>query len=222
MEKRTSAGAAGNGNISENVIVVERIFPCYGEAMTDKRGIRHYRSAFTLIELLIVIAIMAIIIGVIGACLSGGIRVWDRAEQFDKLEHDAFYAMDIMEKDLRNSLSVYRIGFKGNASEMSFPVYVNSSGNSGIGKAEYILDERKHALMRLEETWRGRKISREKLLENVQNITFTYYNDTTSRWNSAELDMTNFPDRVEIELFLDDGVRNIKQKRKILLPVRER
>ena len=110
---------------------------------------------FTLIELLIVVSIMVVIIGVIGACLSGGIRVWDSARIFNDLESDAFIAMDIMEKDIMNSLSVYSIGFDGKQSSVCFPSYITTDNRRSIGSVVYELDAASHAILRIERSWQG-------------------------------------------------------------------
>jgi prepilin-type N-terminal cleavage/methylation domain-containing protein len=177
---------------------------------------------FTLIELLIVISIMAVIIGVIGACLSGGIRVWDSARVFNDLESDAFIAMDIMEKDVKNSLSVYVVGFEGGKSEMSFPGYIDTEKGLGIGIIRYELDENNHVLLRREQTWKGHDLQKEQLLNNIKALDFTYYMEMTSVWQNAGESITNFPDKVEVKVLLGRGEREVLIERKILMPVHGR
>ena len=184
-----------------------------------RRGTRY---GFTLIELLIVVSIMAVVIGVIGACLSGGIRVWDSARVFNDLESNAFIAMDIMEKDIKNSLSIYRIGFEGEESSLSFPAYITTDKGRSIGSVKYELDEFKHVLSRVEESWQGRELREERLLANVNALNFTYYQVSTSVWQSVGSTITNFPDKVEITVRLKSGEREVTVERQVLLPIQER
>lgn len=180
------------------------------------------RNAFTLIELLIVVSIMSIVIGVIGACLSGGIRVWDSARVFNDLEADAFIALNILEKDIRNSLSVYAVGFDGKESSVAFPAYIDSEDGRGIGRVNYEFDQVKHALLRVESSWQGRDGRSELLLENVKDLSFTYYQVSTSAWNSVGETVTNFPDKVGVKLLLGRGEREVEIERSVLLPLQGR
>lgn len=182
----------------------------------------HKMRGFTLIELLIVVSIMAVIIGVIGACLSGGIRVWDSARAFNDLESDAAIAMDIMGKDIRNSLSVYRIGFKGNRDSISFPAYIDTDKGRSVGSVKYELDKYTHILSRIEKTWRDVDLSEERLLNNVKALDFTYYIVSTSVWQSAGESITNFPDKIDISLLLSKGEREVSVTRHVLMPVQGR
>ena len=177
---------------------------------------------FTLIELLIVVSIMVIIVGVIGACLSGGIRVWDSARVFDDLESEAFIAMDIMEKDIRNSLSVYSIGFEGKQSSVRFPAYITSDKGRSIGSVTYEYDKSKHFLVRTEQLEKHDDLVVEMMLDNVNALEFRYYQMSDSVWQNMGETVTNFPDKVDVKLFLVNGEREVFIERKILLPLQGR
>ncbi len=177
---------------------------------------------FTLIELLIVVSIMAIVISVIGACLAGGIKAWDTARTFNNLENNAFIALDIMGRDIRNSLTLYNIGFDGKQSEISFPAYINKDNGQSVGIIKYELDKKKHAILRIENSWRGKEIQRERLLSNVKSIKFSYYKESTSTWQNVGESITNFPDRVGIKILLENANRKVSMEKDVLLPLRGR
>ena len=177
---------------------------------------------FTLIELLIVVAIMVVIVSVIGACLSAGIRVWDSVRVFNDLESDAFIAMDIMEKDIKNSLSVYAIGFDGKHSAVSFPTYITTDNGRSIGSVTYEYDESRRFLLRIERSWQEHDLREERLLENVDGVDFTYYNMSDSVWQNVDGAVTNFPDKVAVKLLLVNGEKEVAIERQILLPLQGR
>ena len=98
------------------------------------RKVRFTRyGGFTLIELLVVIAILGIVTSVIAACLSGGINVWEKARNLNKIEAEAFVGLAVIEEDLNNTFSFYDISFDGDDTHMSFPsLIVNSLDASSI------------------------------------------------------------------------------------------
>ena len=61
----------------------------YGGFRSDPPPRTFGAGSFTLIELLVVTAIVGVVVVVIAACLTGGIRVWDRAQTFLVIESDA-------------------------------------------------------------------------------------------------------------------------------------
>jgi len=189
--------------------------------------IPHSLSAFTLIELLIVTAILAVVIGVIGACLAGGIRVWDSAQTFNTLERDAFVGLTLMEKDLMNALPIYAIGFDCQASSLKFPALLESDEVLEVGTVEYSLDESVRALKRREEAYPQGEEQAERLVENVEIMELAYFRlvsveGQTVEWREIDAGATNFPDKVEITLALADGDRTIAITKTVLMPVRGR
>ncbi len=78
------------------------------------------RSAFSLIELVVVLLIMGTVGSVVVACFMGGVRAYERARDFGRGEADACLAFERLERDLRNAVVVPGIQFEGNLSGMKF------------------------------------------------------------------------------------------------------
>jgi len=181
-------------------------------------------TAFTLIELLIITAILSVVIGVIGACLAGGIRVWDSARSFARVEKDAAYGLSILERDVANALPLPNLGFEGSETKMRFPIRIVADGQPAMGDVIYAYDASAGALVRSVEPYRTGKDSRgpERLLTGVETAAFRYAalrkGDGGGRaWQSMGQSTTNFPGRIEIEMDLVDGEQRMVVRREMLL-----
>ena len=183
-------------------------------------------TAFTLIELLIVTAILSVVIGVIAACLAGGIRVWDSARSFARLEKDTAYALRIVERDVANALPLPNLGFEGSETEMRFPLRIAADGAPAMGDVVYAYDPLAGTLVRRLEPYREGKDSRlpERLLTGVAAAAFRYSalqrSDGGGRaWQSMGPSTTNFPGRIELAVELADGERRMIVRREMMLPM---
>ncbi len=83
---------------------------------------RHSRQGFTLIELLIALSIIALVTGSIVACLSGGIRIWERSRHYGRDEVSLSFASELLAQDLANLVSLKGLPLEGNTEECAFPV----------------------------------------------------------------------------------------------------
>ncbi|MBA4387799.1 MAG: hypothetical protein C0404_07450 [Verrucomicrobia bacterium] len=167
-------------------------------------------SGMTLIELLIVIAIMSLIIVVIGACLTGAVRVWDAAREFNAAEMEAAVGLTLVEKDLARSLPFFLIKFRGQAKEVSFPCIVRT-GPAGseerIGTVKYYYDATSRSLFR--QQWKypdkepGRE-SAERVSTGFEDVTFSYMGDPPGggAWQQAWAESTNIPRSVKIDILM--------------------
>jgi len=79
-----------------------------------------HRSAFSLIELVVVLLIMGTVGSVVVACFMGGVRAYERARDFGRGEADACLAFERLERDLKNAVVVPGIQFEGSLSGMKF------------------------------------------------------------------------------------------------------
>lgn len=90
---------------------------------------------FTLIELLITAAIMAIVSAAIISALAGGVNVYNRVRNLSGMRLDMLFALDNMEKTLRNTCNVSELEFVGEPKKITFPspspgtisYYINNS-----------------------------------------------------------------------------------------------
>ncbi|MFO7871962.1 MAG: prepilin-type N-terminal cleavage/methylation domain-containing protein [Kiritimatiellia bacterium] len=139
------------------------------------------RKGFTLIELLVAVLILGVVIGVIGASVSGGIKVWEKAVEHHAVESKVIPGLGITAKDLAGVPDFYGVAFKGERSEFSLPVRLDGSEAEGVGRmgtVRYSFDFRRGALMR--KTWPfpgaepppGR--GEENLFDGAESVKFLY------------------------------------------------
>lgn len=199
------------------------------------RARRGGKGGVTLLELLVVTAILGVVIAVIAACLGSGIRVWDEARSFKAVEGDAVFVLSLMEKDLRNAFRFSDVPFKGDGGSVSFAGLVQSADGSGlpgarIGTIGYSRSGgREGNLYRSETEYPGSEERREKIAAGAAGLALRYAAagtnaqaraiDWADSWDSA----TNLPGRVSIELsFLRDGKEPLTFVRDVTLPLGRR
>ena len=140
------------------------------------------KAAFSLIELLVVGALLAIVIAAIGACLAGGIRVWDAARRFDVVEGDAALALDLMARDIRNALTFNGVPFEAEPETIGFAGVVRGSEGgfadegegAALGSIAYRLDGAERALMRVTAVHPDGRERAEPVADAVAALRFLY------------------------------------------------
>ena len=102
--------------------------------MRQNAGILN-RRGFSLIELLVVTAILGVVIAAIAGSLAGGIKVWDAARNFNEGEAAAALALAELERDLVNSFDFFDLSFSGHKDGMAFPGVVSDPehGHMAVG-----------------------------------------------------------------------------------------
>jgi len=160
----------------------------------------------------VVTAILGLVIGVIAASLGGGIRTWDTARRFGRIEAQAAIALDVLERDLANAFHFHDVPFQGSTGTAAFPGRVEAGEAGGepfwqIGTIRYRFDPEREALLRLAWTYpsseppAGRS---ELLLSDVKNLAFSYRagngGSGTAAWDDSWNSATNFPIAVRLEL----------------------
>lgn len=193
-------------------------------------GRRPAARGFTLLELLIVTAILGVVVATVGACIAAGIRVWEEARVFSALESRSLLGLEILERDLRNTFVFYGIPFSGEDRDLSFPGLMSvpsADAESGrdlpgvvIGRVGYTLESAGGELVRTVSPYaslEGVDAVQETVIEGVDRLSFTYVEggERVRSWSSS----TNLPDRVDIRLFLEEGEDRLEIERTVLLPV---
>ena len=141
-----------------------------------------YKYGFTLIELVLVTAILAVIGMAVYGTFSNGINIWKKVTE-DSVAENINLFFERISFDLRNSFKLTGIRFKGERTQVSFPSRVKYIGENGIentiGQITYSLDGRKKTLKRKEENYSevyNKKAGSTRILsENISSLKFKYY-----------------------------------------------
>lgn len=141
-----------------------------------------YKNGFTLIELVLVTAILAVIGMAVYGTFSNGINIWKKVTE-DSVVEDVNLFFEKISVELRNSFKLTGIRFKGERTRISFPSRIKYSGKDGIensiGQISYSLDKKKKVLERIEknysEVYLKRAGSLRILSENIKSLQFQYY-----------------------------------------------
>jgi prepilin-type N-terminal cleavage/methylation domain-containing protein len=171
------------------------------------------RAGFTLIELLIVTAILGTVIGVVGACLSGGIRVWDAARTFNEVESKAFFCEAVIRRDLANMVAVPALGFVGQPGAMEFPVLARGAGDgetATIRMLKYAFEADEGRIVRHARALPAGEPWRETLLDGAGSLKLRFYRRQEEEggkasWEELKVPVTNFPDRVQVRFAIGAG-----------------
>lgn len=187
---------------------------------------RSGRHAFSLIELLVVTAILGLVVTAIGACLAGGFRLWDAAQHFGRGESEAYFALHVMSRDLRNTFPCNcGQSFNGQRHTVSFPALVAQTPGENpdqVGIVEYRFNRRERVLMRriLPEA-EGQVILEEIAMHDVEDFELLYREREIRGTVGPERDSTtNIPFSVDIRLTMDeddDGKEVLELHRIVIL-----
>lgn len=181
------------------------------------------KGGFTLLELMIVSALMAVVVLAIHSAYRQGIRLWTRLQYAGIDKEKVILVVGRISKELKNTFNYTedKIRFAGTKESISFPALIKemdtSAGTSEPyviskpGRISYSLDEDEEVLYRQQfkysEAFQDKKdITRRKMLGRVTSLTFSYYQyneeDKEYRWQEEwdEEDMLPYAVRIEIKL----------------------
>ena len=187
------------------------------------------KTSFTLIELLIVLAMVSIIGLAIFTTLSNGIRIWQRLNQ-SVAQEDVNIFFERIAGELRNTFQFSIVNLHGEIDQITFNTFVVTPGSSlpqetGIGQVVYRFDKSNKQIIRerrnYSQIYKGSGGSRQELLSGIDSLSFNYYfYDQQAReyvW-LEEWQEDNLPEAVRIELEFDDGQQSRSIIRSITLP----
>ena len=108
---------------------------------------RKNKGGFTLLETVIVATLFAIIgVGLVST-LSAGLKIWSRAKDTGTLSSQAAFTLELVARDLRQSVNMPKIGFTGEGKQLSFLAFSRGS----VFKITYKFDDMQKTLVRRRE-----------------------------------------------------------------------
>jgi len=141
-----------------------------------------YKYGFTLIELILVTAILAVIGMAVFGTFANGIKIWRTVTQ-ESINEDINIFFEKISLDLRNSFKLTEIRFRGGKNKVSFPVKIKTRDDDGIkdsiGEVTYSYDRRKKTINKRQatysEVYRKKPGKRRILKEEISSLNFKYF-----------------------------------------------
>lgn len=178
-----------------------------------KRGGAEHRLGFTLLEVMVVAAILGIVIAAVGACLAAGMRVWDSARRYTSGEPQLALACAMLERDVLNAFQFYAISFSGTVDSVRMPALLRTedpaSADSGasqvrrVGTVRYFWARERNAILR--KAWVYPKPepadgSGEVVATAVSRLQFKFAGPGSGgeTWRDTWSDVSNMPSRVQV------------------------
>jgi len=141
-----------------------------------------FKNGFTLIELVLVAAILVVVGTALYGTFASGINIWKRVTQRTVTE-DVGLLFKNVSYDLRNSFKMTGIKFRGGKRHVSFPTRIKQHDDEGfkdsIGKVTYSFDRRKQMLYKEQasysEIYRKKPGRKRVLAEGISSVEFQYF-----------------------------------------------
>ncbi len=188
---------------------------------------------FTLVELLVTLALMTFIFGVLFSMISGGLRVWQRLQCGVRQEHEVYLALDQMRRGLQATRPFELIPFKGAYERIDFSTLLNvgdPDDEEAIfepGQVSYYFDRKRMTLCESQKPFRGSKRNYRSevckvLAQNVSKVNFSF-----SRYNANSKSISQVgswsdkqpPVSVKIELEYHDPCSEKQSKKEFLVSI---
>jgi prepilin-type N-terminal cleavage/methylation domain-containing protein len=183
------------------------------------------RKGFTLLELLVATAIVAVASVVVLGGFAAGIRVWERAREFSGPRASARITIALVRKDLCNMTPCRAASFEGAGTWLEFPAVVTGEGsNSWPGTIRYEFSQGVVKRMsKLLGGGGGGKETGEVLLADVRDVSFSYGDAGDDGqggvvWVGEWIGRTNLPVAVTMAVRFREGQEQGEVKQTVLLP----
>jgi prepilin-type N-terminal cleavage/methylation domain-containing protein len=186
-------------------------------------------SAFSLIELIVVLLIMGTVGSVVVACFMGGVRAYERARDFGSGEVDAYLTFETMERELKNVVVVPDVPFEGDSMMMRFVTTVSSRNSDGVvgsdvAEVRYWEDGNAgilHSTSLLGDS-SGTTADEDMLMRGNVRMRISFRNasegSSGATWTDSWQSETNLPQQVRIRLAGGDLGESVLE-RTVLIPI---
>jgi len=184
-----------------------------------------FRTGFTLVEILISSAIIALVLGGVYGVLASGIRVWKEGSRSGSAERRERFFLERLSRELRDTFPLTTIPLKGAEDSLAFAALEDK----GIVRVSYFVNMENFLCRRLQSYAQSYKKEDEfeyvKLIPGVLALKFSYcYLDNGSgdykwkdKWKPEEQD--SLPRAVKVELELKrESEPAVKFAKTILIP----
>ena len=187
---------------------------------------RRNRESFTLIELIIVIAILSVVSLAIYSTLTNGTKIWQTVNRVLP-EEDLQIFLDKFSYDIENTLRFRSIRFLGEPDSLEFAcvVYSPRLNNKTVGKIIYSYNPEKDILYKREldysQIHNGQEPSPQEVLKNIKSLKLQYYFYDEDKKEYLWVDewvKEKLPLAVRVDLELKDGNQANKVTRTIDIP----
>lgn len=183
------------------------------------------RRGFTLLELLIASAIVAVAAVVILGGFTAGIRVWERARELSGAGASARIAMAVARKDLCNMVPCRAASFQGAAAWVEIPAVVNE-GVSNLWPGTIRYEFSRGAMKRKAKVMGeggGVRESSEVLMSGAGDVAFSYGDagddgQGVAVWGREWMGRTNLPVAVKMAVRFMEGREQREIQQTVLLP----
>jgi len=191
-----------------------------------KTANRKPNIGFTLVELLLVLAMLAIVSLAVYATFNSGIKIWQRINtEIPEEDLDIFFYK--FSSDLRNSFKFTGIDFLGEKDKVAFSTLVDSQRlkKRTIGQVIYSYDFLAEILNREErdfsQIYSDESNIATQSLRNIKSLKFQYYSYDKEKkeylWND-EWQKKELPLAIRIELEFDDSTQANKFTKTVSIP----
>lgn len=139
-------------------------------------------SGFTLIELVVVTAILAVVGMALYGTFANGINIWKKVTQ-ESVTEDVNLFFEKISHELRNSFKMTGMEFRGGKSRVSFPTKIKHKSEAGVEllvkQVTYAFDKRKKTLKRTlvdySEHYRKRPGREQILAQDISSLRLQYF-----------------------------------------------
>lgn len=189
---------------------------------------KNFKSAFTLIELIVTLSIVVMIAAAVFSTLAGGINVYKRVKAYGGQQRDALLSLERLEKELNNVFIISGINFTGDSKNIAFPCFASAlfENTSGLGRISYRFDDKTGDFLRAEQGYAETMEPQPavpKKVASLKGLSFNYYyfdQDTESyAWKDFWDTDGKIPVGVKIEAEFETGAKVIKVSRIVFIPI---